>query len=284
MTTDSLTRNTTDTPSISAAAQIAPISHVEAGTLAQTEISRFLALLETLKPADWGQSTMCTGWSVRDIVAHQAGAYQAMTSFKAFRRMWSRKPAPGKDLLDTVNAVQIAERAERTPEQLIAELRDVAPTALANRRNLWPIVRMLPIVPVPPLGLRRVGYLTDELFLRDTWSHRVDISTAVGKPLDLTPEHDGRITALIVRDLNQRLRKQLAGRSVVYELVGPAGGSYRVGDATTPAATISLDCIDFHLLASGRVSADALQPRCRITGDTDVASRALADTYNNVVY
>lgn len=257
---------------------IAPLTHAEAGALARVELERFLQLLASLGPADWEQPTMCSEWSVRDILAHQAGAYSAGASFAEFRRQFSQKVPPGRELIDVVNAMQIAERAGRTPNELLAELREVGPRAVAARARLPWLVRQLPI-PLPPLGLRPLGYLTDAIFLRDTWSHRVDVSHATERPLLLTAEHDGRFTALIVRDLAPRLAKQLAGATILLDLGGPAGGRFRIGPATTPAATIAMDAIDFHLLASARITAEVARERSQIGGDEALAVRALQHSF-----
>jgi uncharacterized protein (TIGR03083 family) len=253
---------------------IAPLSHVEAGALARVELERFLQLLEALGPEDWECPTMCTAWSVRDILAHQAGAYSAGASFAELRRQFSQKVPPGCEMIDVVNASQIAERAGRTPAELLAELREVGPRAIAARQRIPWLPRNIPL-PIPGLGWCRLGYLTDEIFLRDTWSHRVDVSYATGRPLLLTPEHDGRFTALIGRDLALRLTPKLNGAAVLFELDGPAGGRFRMGQATNPAATITMDAIDFHLRVSARITGEQALMRSRIRGDEALAADVL---------
>lgn len=260
------------------ASRIAPLSHAEAGALARVELERFLQLLEALGPEDWARPTMCTAWSVRDILAHQAGAYSAGASFSEFRRQFNRKVPPGHELIDVVNAAQIAERAGRTPAELLAELREVGPRAVAARQRMPWLLRQLPI-PLPPLGRRPLGYLTDEVFLRDTWSHRLDVCHATGHPLLLTAAHDGRFTALIVRDLLPRLATKLQGAAVLFDLEGPTGGRFRIGPAATPAATITMDAIDFHLRASARISAEEALARSQVTGDAALAARVLEHTF-----
>ncbi len=252
---------------------VAPLSHAEAGALARVELERFLQLIESLGPEDWARPTMCAEWSVRDILAHQAGAYSAGASLAEFRRQYGRQAPPGRELIDVVNAAQIAERAGRAPAELLAELREVGPRAIAARQRLPWLLRQLPI-PLPPLGLRPLGYLTDAIFLRDTWSHRVDVSHATGRPLLLTAEHDGRFTALIVRDLAPRLAPKLAGAAQL-NLEGPAGGRFRIGPPSALAATIAMDAIDFHLRASGRITAEQALARSQVSGDAALARRAL---------
>lgn len=283
MTTSPLQQATTDTSRATVATRVPPLSHAEAGALAAVELERFLVLVAALEPADFDRPTPCTDWNVRDVLAHQAGAYYGFTSFKAYMQQWQQKGQPGRLLLDVVNEAQINARAGHSPAELIAELRTVGPLALANRQGLSPLIRALPL-PLPLLGLCRIGRLTDEIYLRDTWIHRVDISLATGRPLELTAEHDGRMTALIMRDLAPRLARRLNRAPISYELTGPAGGRFRIGRGAAPAVTITIDAIDFHLLASGRISAAEAQTRSQVAGAAELATRALAASANAVVY
>jgi uncharacterized protein (TIGR03083 family) len=273
-----LSQSVNRTSPILGARTIAPLSHVEAGALARVELERFLQLLDALGPEDWECPTMCTAWSVRDILAHQAGAYCAGASFAELRRQFGQKVPPGCEMIDVVNASQIAERAGRTPAELLAELREVGPRAIAARQRMPWLLRNLTL-PIPGLGWCRLRYLTDEVFLRDTWSHRVDVSHATGRPLLLTPEHDGRFTALIARDLAQRLTTKLRGAAVLFDLDGPAGGRFRMGQATNPTATITMDAIDFHLRVSARITAEQALMRGRVRGDEALAAEVLQHSF-----
>ena len=53
----------------------------EAYTLLQVELERFLALLEKLEADDWNKPTACTAWTVRDMLAHQAGGYASGSGY-----------------------------------------------------------------------------------------------------------------------------------------------------------------------------------------------------------
>ena len=263
---------------IQEAAQIAAIVHAEVRPLASALFDRFLALLESLTPEEWQAPTYCTEWTVRDIVAHEAGGYESGTSFGAFRRTWLRLPERGRPIVDTINAAQIRARAGRSPDELIAELRDVGPRAIAARGRLSALVRSIPI-PIPPMGICRAGYLTDDIYLRDAWIHTIDISHATGRPLRLNADVDGRIVALLVRDLSLRLSRLLAGKAIVFDIGGPAGGSFRVGPSTPPSATIRMDAVDFGLRSSERISVDKALARSQLSGDIDLARFALEHSF-----
>ena len=80
--------------------------------------------------------------------------------------------------------------------------------------------------------------------------HRVDISRAVGRDLALTPEHDGRFVANVVRDLGSRWRRPFA-----LVLTGPAGSRCVNGDA---GVEIGVDAVEFCRILSGRSQGHAL--------------------------
>ncbi|NJN43787.1 MAG: maleylpyruvate isomerase family mycothiol-dependent enzyme [Anaerolineae bacterium] len=258
------------------------LTHAEAGVLAREELARFIQLLETLEGDDWNQPTYCTQWTVRDILAHQAGAYSGFTSWSEFRRQYVSNPyqKTEKAPIDGINRRQIEDRASKTTSELIEELRKVGPKAIENRQKLPALLRALPVMPMgPPVGNAPIGYLTDDIYPRDTWSHRLDISHATGREMVLTPEHDGRLTALIIQDLARKLPSKLSGQAVVYEIAGPAGGTWQIGKGN-PAATLSVKTLDFHLLASGRITAEYAQNQnlVTITGDAELAQIALENT------
>jgi uncharacterized protein (TIGR03083 family) len=262
------------------------LRHADATAMAWTELDRFLNLADSLSDEDWTRPTRCTRWNVRETVAHLAGSAAAYARFAEFRRQGSgkiQKPyrQQGFTKLDAQNQIQVDDRAAATPAELLAELRILAPRQIALRAKLPAAVRAVRL----PLGLAfpemgkvwvPLGYMSDVILTRDMWMHRLDISLATGRAMLLTREHDGRITALVVRDLQQSLGRTLDG-AIRYELTGPAGGSYLIGRGE-PAAAIRMDACDFHLLASRYASLDEIRPRIGVEGDVAVAGHVLAKT------
>ena len=88
------------------------------------------------------------------------------------------------------------------------------------------------------------GFLFDVVLTRDTWMHRADISRAVGRALELTPEHDGVLVADVVAEWAGR-----HGRPYRLRLTGPAGGEWAAGEG---GEELELDAVDFCRLLSGR--------------------------------
>jgi uncharacterized protein (TIGR03083 family) len=271
-------------PSLSDAARIPSLTHREAAEMAAVELERFLACVELLAPADWEQPTACTLWNVRQVVAHVTGAAAAYARWSQFKRQTSlfvQRPyrKAGFSLLDALNQIQVDDRSAATPAALIAELREVGPRAIATRKRLPALVRAAIPLPMPVFGVAPLGYLTDLIYTRDMWMHRLDICRATGREMVQTPQHDGRITALVVRDLERHLTPKLAGQAVVYELTGIAGGSFRLGENVSPTARITMDVLNFHLLASGRLKADELASHAKFRGDEHMARLALDNTH-----
>ena len=267
-------------PSLSEAASIPSLTHIEAAEMATVELERFLACVEALAPADWDQSTACPLWNVRQVVAHVTGAAASYARWSQFKRQHSpfvQRPyrQAGFSLLDAINQIQVDDRTIATPAELLAELREVGPRAIATRKRLPAIVRA---VRLPLLGVAPIGYVTDLIYTRDMWMHRLDICRATGREMVQTPRHDGRITTLVVRDLARKLTPKLAGQAVVYELMGIAGGCWSLGENASPIARITMDVLDFHLKASGRLPAIELASHASCSGDEHIARLALDNT------
>ncbi len=189
----------------------------------------------------------------------------------------------GYSKLDALNQIQVDDRADRSPAELIAELRDVGPRSVARRERFPAALRAvrLPLGVSYPLGRVwvSIGYMLDTILLRDAWMHRLDVCRATGREMLLTPEHDGRFTALVVSELASKLRRELDGALVTYELSGPAGGAWRIGrGGGERAARIRTDALDFHLLASGRLTPADARERASVEGDQALANRVLERT------
>lgn len=266
------------------ASRIPPVTRREAYKLARDEYELISDLIQSLSADDWQRPTGCTLWDVKSMVSHIAGGLAAYTSWAQLKRQyspWSHKPYKGRftDVVDLVNAVQVDDRRAHSPEELIAELRAVGPKALRMRSRI-PVPLRAIRVPAGAFGSISVGYLVDIIYPRDLWMHRLDICRATGRKMSLTSEHDGRIVALVVRDLAQSLTPKLGDASVLYDLRGTAGRIYKVGRHPSPDATIRMDLLDFNLLASGRIKPEQVKALriVEIEGDSGLADLVLERT------
>lgn len=270
---------------------VSPLSHSEAMTMCAEELRRFLALIESLAGDDWDRQTACSLWTVRDVVAHQAAHVSSLTSLRNF--LSQANPAmlrpyrkKGMSVLDAMNQAQVDLRRGYTPTELIAEIRNAVTPSLEGRDRIPAFLRALTL-PLPGFDQPRpLGYLFDLVYTRDMWMHRIDICLAAGREMPLDAVYDGRMVALIVRDLAEKSKRGLHGRSAVLELTGVAGGSYQIGQNPTPEAVIELDTLLFCILTSGREKAANLltNSRAAIRGDVAFGRAVLDFSENRVLY
>ena len=219
---------------------------------AEEEYRRVGVLLAELVEDEWHRPTDCTEWDVREMVAHLVGAAESTASVREMRRQLKlgRALRPGEDAVDGINAVQVQERAEATPERLRADLADAGVRGVRSRRRLPAVLRAFPVPLGPPVGIRPLAYLTDRIYTRDAWMHRVDIARATGRDLLLTADHDGRIVADVVAEWARAHR-----RPYRLTLTGAAGGTWAPG---TDGEEITLDAVEFCRILSGRAPGSGL--------------------------
>ncbi|GGU33568.1 maleylpyruvate isomerase family mycothiol-dependent enzyme [Streptomyces violascens] len=231
-----------------------PIDRTAAATLAAEEYDRFTELARSLAPEDWHRQTDCADWDVRAMTGHVLGMMDYVSSVRQFlhTRRAGSKAAHGRPVIDGVNEVQVTERASLTVPQLLDALARTAPKAARARRRLPAPARRIPMrVEFNGIWERwTLGYLYDVILTRDTWMHRIDMCRATGRPLRVTPEHDGRIVADVVAEWARR-----HGRPFTLVLTGPAGGTFA---ATSAGQHLSADAIEFCRVVSGRGAANGL--------------------------
>lgn len=234
---------------------IAPIDHREAMGLQAIELDRAIALLRSLDTDDWSTPTVCPDWDVRQMWLHVLGACEAGASMRenAHQMLAARKRQKelGVPLEAGLSGVQVAERADLSPADLVERLQAIAPKTVKGRsRTPRPMRAIRVAVDAPVAEKWSVGYLVDIIYLRDAWMHRVDTARATGRELVLTPEHDGRIVAHIVAEWARR-----HGKPFTIELTGAAGGTFTSGAGGEPMV---LDAVEFCCLLAGRGEAAGL--------------------------
>jgi uncharacterized protein (TIGR03083 family) len=241
-------------------ATIPRIGHDEAMRITAVEFDRMLALLRELDGDDWTRPTDNEQWDVRATVLHLLGAAEANASLRESVSQFTRgkrlfKVIGGHHWVDGINEIQIRDRAGLTDEQIVQRYDTAAPKAVKVRSRLPGPIRSLRVIDIgEPVGKQTVGYLMDMVYTRDVWMHRVDISRATGKELDLTAEHDGRIVA----DMVAEWASYFAGPFTL-ELDGVAGGTFHRGAPDDPAhEQAHVDAVDFVRIISGRAPGTGL--------------------------
>ena len=234
---------------------ITAITHGEAMDLQAKEFDRALALLRSLDAPDWSLETDCPDWDVRRMWLHVLGASEAGASMREnmhqMRLARTRRKKLGVPLEAGLSGVQVDERENLAPGELLDRLEQIAPKTVKARARTPRLMRAVKVaVDAPVVEKWSLGYLTDVIYLRDAWMHRIDTARATGRDLVLSPEHDGRIVADVVAEWAQR-----HGESFTIELTGVAGGTYTAGAGGEP---LVMDAIEFCRLLAGRGEATGL--------------------------
>ncbi len=238
---------------------VAPLTHDEAMHLQGAELDRTLAMLRGLDPAQWATQTECPAWDVRAMYQHVLGACEAGASMREnvhqLRAGYAHRKMHGGPLEAALSDVQVRERAELTPRQIVERLTAVAPKTVRGRRRTPALVRKHAKLAIdgPVHETWKLGYLVDTIYLRDTWMHRVDTAHALGLPLELSADHDGRIVEDVVAEWARR-----HGQAFVLELTGPAGGTYAQEPDAADVERLSLDAVEFCRTLAGREPATGL--------------------------
>ena len=224
------------------------IGRAEARRLAEDEFQRFAELAAALTPQEWAMPTDCTAWDVRKIALHVLGSADAQASVGEFAHQLRRGLPLNKQIdshhwVDGLNELQVREREQLSNAELAGQLKTAGPKAVKGRWGTPAPMRLTPLPFGPPIGWRPLKYLLDVGFTRDVWCHRIDICHATGRPMDLKPDHDGRLVADIVAEW-----AQLHGQPFDLVLDGP-GGTFRHG---RDGEHVEIDAIDFIRTLAGR--------------------------------
>ena len=228
----------------------ARIMRPEARSLAEEEFVRFAETVSSLTPDEWERATDCTGWDVRKMALHVLGSADAQASVRVFLHQFRRGLPLNKEIdshhfVDGINELQIRERSHLSNDELVGQLAVVGPRAVKGRWGTPAPIRYLPLPFGPPIGWEPLKYLLDVGFTRDVWAHRIDIHQAIGRPMRLSADHDGRLVADIVAEW-----AAIHGEPFELVLDGPAGGKFTQG---VDGDRVEMDALDFIRTLSGRL-------------------------------
>jgi uncharacterized protein (TIGR03083 family) len=226
--------------------------------LATKEYDRVLAQLSSLSSDDWTRPSGCPPWDVRALAAHVVGMTAMAGSLREQLRQLRKAKKAGGVFIDALTGLQVDERRDAFPAELLDELRRLAPRAAKARRRTPSFVRGRTMPDEQPLGGRpdsgterwTFGYLVDVVLTRDPWMHRSDIAVATGRRMELTADHDGVLVADVAREWAVR-----HGSPCRLTLTGPAGGEWTFG-AGGPG--LELDAVEFCRVLAGRGTGSGL--------------------------
>lgn len=241
------------------ATSIGPLAHREAMHLQAHELERTLALLRSLDDTAWTALTDCPPWDVRAMYQHVLGTCEAGARMREnvhqLRVARADRKRHGGPLEAALSGLQVRERADLGPTDIVERLAAIAPKTVRGRtRTPGLLLNHLKLaIDGPVHETWKLGYLIDTIYLRDLWMHRVDASRAIGQPVQLSPDHDGRIVADVVAEWARR-----HGKPFLLELSGPAGGTYVHQPRSAAAEHAALDAVEFCRTLAGRIPASGL--------------------------
>lgn len=219
--------------------------------LAAVEYERVADLLAQLTAEQWAATTDCPEWDVRAMAGHMLGMVQMVATWPEMARQQvvagRRAKRDGCAMVDALTAHQVEKNADLTAEEVVRQLRRVAPKAVRTRLRAPGLVRRQTLPDNDEWWT--MGYLFDVILTRDPFMHRIDITRATGVPMQVTPEHEGVIVADVVAEWAER-----HGMAFELSLAGPAGGHWRTGESER----ITLDAVEFCRALSGRAPASGL--------------------------
>src|SRR3712207_4104436 len=108
--------------------------------LAAAEYQRCAALFRSLRPEDWTARTDCPDWDVRQMAAHMLGMVEMVASVREAIRQQVKTARAGGGV-DALTALQVAVRADWTPERITDRFASRAAAAVRGRRRLPAVVR-----------------------------------------------------------------------------------------------------------------------------------------------
>ncbi|HHW84442.1 MAG TPA: maleylpyruvate isomerase family mycothiol-dependent enzyme [Actinomycetales bacterium] len=222
-----------------------------ARTCLTTEYAALQRAVDTLTPDEWARPTDCTGWTVRHMVAHLAGAAHCTAHRPTMLRTYAyagrkagKNPAAA---VDYITHAQIEARAAMTDSQVAEDLRHWVGLAPGRLAGFPGFLRRLPLPAALDLVRgARVSYFLDVISSRDVWMHRVDLTRALGSTREVTAA-EPEVVAQVIRDLDT----EWGGPAVRLTLTGPGGGTWRLGGGD-PVARVREDAVAYLRLLSGR--------------------------------
>jgi len=126
--------------------------------MARDERIEFASFLEGLTPDQWESATLCDRWRVREVAIHTV-SYDELSTAGLIRRFLK-----GRLNTDRINAIGVADYADRSAQQIVALIR----------------------TNTEPHGL--TGGFGGKIALTDGMIHQQDIRRSIGLPRSIDPE------------------------------------------------------------------------------------------------
>lgn len=272
-------------------ARVTPKPPVAVLDLIPEERQHLLVLLSRLSPSQWLAATVCTGWTVKDLVAHLLG--DDLNRLSAGRdghgaAAFSAPPSWGDlvDLLNRHNEEWVDALRRLSPRVLVELLYWSGERVLAHFRSLDPLATGTPVSWAGPDPAPHWLDIAREYTER--WTHQAQVRDAVGAPglQDRWLFHP--VLDTFVRALPHTYREVAAADGTHIRLVvtGQAGGAWSLvrrdgrwglfaGVEARPESVVTMDQdLAWRLFTKG-VDAAGARDRTIVEGDVRLGEVAL---------
>ncbi|PVG84290.1 hypothetical protein DDE18_01265 [Nocardioides gansuensis] len=243
-------------------------------------VDAFTALLEHVPDDAWHHPTDLPGWDVHDIAAHTAHL-EALLAGAEHDNVEIGEPAHVRGMLGQFTEQGVVARKDRTPDELINEIRSAA---TARHTALLADPPTDPDAPAPGV-FGMIGWSTRTLLRNrplDVWMHEQDLRRALDLPGGLHTAPAAHTADYLAESLGIVVAKRAkapAGTRVVLDIdgharaveVNDAGRAVPVEVPADPTVTIRTDRESFALLAGGRRKPES--GRVQLAGDPVLAER-----------
>lgn len=247
-------------------------------------INDFTGLLERIPPEEWSTPTDLEGWTVHAVVAHIAHL-EGILAGAPEETVDIGEPAHVTGLMGLYTEQGVVARADRSPDQLINEIREAATsrhTALLADPPTDGSAR-------PPRIFGGVGWDWNTLLRNrplDVWMHEQDVRRAVGRPGGMDSPAAQHTTDYLAESLGYVLARRVKappGTTAVLHVAGSEPVAHGVTDAgrgeplpavpDDPTVRIETDRESFVLLAGGRRA--PAPGAVTVSGDAELGQRIL---------
>ncbi len=247
-------------------------------------INDFTGLLEQVPVEQWATPTDLPGWDVRAVAAHIAHL-EGILAGAPEETVDVGEPAHVSGLMGFYTEQGVVARAQRTPDELINEIREAATkrhTALLTDPPTDGSAK-------PDQIFGGIGWDWNTLLRNrplDVWMHEQDVRRAVGRPGGMDSPAARHTADYLAESVGFVLAKRVgapAGTTVVVEVEGSDPIAHTVNDngrgerlvdiPADPTIGLSTDRETFILLAGGRRTPEP--GSVVVTGDTDLGQQLL---------
>ena len=247
-------------------------------------IDDFTALLEATPPELWSEPTDLPGWDVHAVAAHTAHL-EGVLAGNPEETVEVGRPDHARSLMSLYTEQGVVARRDRTPDELINEIR----VAATSRRTALLADPPTDGSAKPDRIFGGIGWDWNTLLRNrplDVWMHEQDVRRALGRPGGMDSPAAAHTAAYLVESMGYVLAKRVGaapGTTLLVDVAGQPVSAFTVGEdgrgaplpAPPPEPTVSLamDRETFVLLAGGRRAPDP--GAVTVTGDRDLATRVL---------